>query len=98
MTELPPPPSRAKASPWPFVGMIGMACVLFLIGASVLATPWFVVLGLTILWLVVLVVAVVWWSLHPTWLPWLPVGLDRRVDRSSCRRCCDVRLDGRVLR
>jgi len=75
MTELPPPPNRAKASPWPFVGMIGMACVLFLIGASVLATPWFVVLALTILWLVVLLVAVVWWSLHPTWLPWLPVGL-----------------------
>jgi len=20
-------------------------------------------------------VALVWWSLHPTWLPWLPLGL-----------------------
>lgn len=76
MTELPPPPKPlAKASPWPFVGMIGMACVAFLIGASVLATPWFVVVGLSLLWAVALFVALVWWSLHPTWLPWLPVGL-----------------------
>lgn len=76
MTALPPPRKPLeKASPWPFVGMIGMACVAFLIGASVLVTPWFVVLGLSLLWMVALLVALVWWSLHPTWLPWLPVGL-----------------------
>lgn len=55
--------------------MIGMVCVLFLIGASVLATPWYVVAFLVLLWLVGLVVALGWWTLHPTWLPWLPVGL-----------------------
>lgn len=64
-----------KASPWPFAGMIGMAAVLFLIGASVLATPWYVVAVLVLLWLVVLVVALGWWTLHPTWLLWLPIGL-----------------------
>lgn len=76
MTELPPPPKPlTKASPWPFVGMIGMVSVLFLIGASVLATPWYVVVALVVLWLLVLVVALGWWTLHPTWLPWLPIGL-----------------------
>jgi hypothetical protein len=76
MTELPPPRQPLdKASPWPFAGMIGMACVAFLIGASVLVAPWFVVLGLSLLWLVALVVALAWWTRHPTWLPWLPLGL-----------------------
>lgn len=75
MTELPPPRRQEKASPWPFVGMTGMACVAFLIGASVLVTPWYVVAGLALLWVGVLSVAIAWWSLHPTWVPWLPAGL-----------------------
>jgi hypothetical protein len=69
------PPGRPKASPWPFVGMAGMACVLFLIGASLLAAPWFVVLGLTLVWIAVLVLALRWWTPHPRRLPWLPAGL-----------------------
>ena len=76
MTALPPPPGRRhQASPWPFVGMAGMACVLFLIGASLLATPWYVVLGLALVWVGVLVVALRWWTPHPRRLPWLAVGL-----------------------
>lgn len=76
MTELPPPRQPLeKASPWPFAGMIGMACVAFLIGASVLAAPWYAVLGLSLVWVVTLVVAIRWWTPHPTRLPWLPVGL-----------------------
>lgn len=75
MTGLPPPPRRDRASPWPFAGMIGMACVLFLIGASLLAAPWYAVVGLLVLWCAVLVVAVTWWTPHPNWVPWLPVGL-----------------------
>ena len=75
MTQLPPHARRERASPWPFAGMIGMACVLFLIGASVLAAPWYVVLGLLVLWVVVLLVAVAWWTPRPGRLPWLPVGL-----------------------
>ncbi|QZY30347.1 hypothetical protein [Nocardioides coralli] len=74
--SLPPTPSRpAKASPWPFAGMIGMACVAFLIGASILATPWYVVLVLSLVWVAGLVVAVRWFTPHPTWVPWLPVGM-----------------------
>jgi hypothetical protein len=55
--------------------MIGMACVAFLIGASVLVVPWYVVALLLLLWALVLFVATAWWSLHPTWVPWLPVGV-----------------------
>lgn len=76
MTDLPPPRRPLeKASPWPFAGMIGMACTAFLIGASVLVTPWYVVLALSLVWVVALVVAVCWWTPHPTRLPWLPVGM-----------------------
>ena len=75
MTDLPRPPERARASPWPFVGMVGMACVLFLIGASVLATPWWVVAGLALVWVVALLVATAWWSPHPTWVPWVPAAM-----------------------
>jgi len=73
VTDLPRPPQRSRASPWPFVGMIGMACTFFLIAASVLAAPWWVVALLALVWLLALVVATAWWSLHPTWVPWVPV-------------------------
>ncbi len=75
MTDLPPPRRLEKASPWPFAGMIGMACVAFLIGAGVLVMPWYAVLVLSVLWLVALVVAVRWWTPHPGRLVWLPLGL-----------------------
>ena len=55
--------------------MIALVCVLFLIGASVLATPWFVVTALTVAWLAVFVLAVRWWTPHPNRLPWLAAGL-----------------------
>ena len=76
MTDLPPPRRPLeKASPWPFVGMVGMACTAFLVGASVLTSPWYAVAGLSLLWLGTLVVAIRWWTPHPDRLPWLPVGL-----------------------
>ena len=75
MTGLPGPPQRPRASPWPFAGMIGMACVFFLIAASVLTSPWYVVAALLVLWVGALVVAMSWWSSHPTWVPWLPAGV-----------------------
>jgi hypothetical protein len=53
--------------------MIGMACVLFLIAGSLLATPWWVVAGLVVVWALALVVAIGWWTPHPTWLPWVPL-------------------------
>jgi len=75
VTEVPDVPPRASVSPWPFVGMAGMAGVFFLIGASVLTTPWYAVAGLFVLWALVLVLATRWWTPHPTRLPWLPVAL-----------------------
>jgi hypothetical protein len=64
-----------KVSPWPFVGMAGMACVFFLYAASGLLAPWWAVVMLLVLWALALFVATAWWSLHPTWVPWIPVAL-----------------------
>jgi hypothetical protein len=64
-----------RVSIWPFVGMIGMACCLFLYGASGLLAPWWAVVALLVIWALGLVVATAWWSLHPTWVPWIPVLL-----------------------
>lgn len=75
MSDIPGPPQRERASPWPFVGMIALACDFFLIAASVLVTPWYVVGALLLLWGAALVVATAWWSLHPTRLLWLAVAL-----------------------
>jgi hypothetical protein len=68
-----PPAGRQAVSPWPFVGMAGMACAFFLYAASGLLAPWWAVVVLLVVWLLLLFVATVWWSLHPTWVPWLAV-------------------------
>jgi hypothetical protein len=57
------------ASPWPFVGMAGMACAFFLYGASALVAPWWAVVVLLVVWALLFVVACAWWSLHPRWVP-----------------------------
>jgi hypothetical protein len=65
---------RAKASPWPFIGMAGMAAAFFLYAASGLVAPWW---GLTILlfvWLVLFVTACRWWTPHPGRLPLLAIA------------------------
>ncbi|MGN6781243.1 MAG: hypothetical protein ACTHJH_07070 [Marmoricola sp.] len=43
-----------KVSPWPFVGVGALACLAFLIGASVLFLPWWAVLLLGLLWVVLM--------------------------------------------
>ena len=66
-------PRLQRASPWPFVGMIGMAAAFFLYAASGLVVP---VWGLTVLifvWLVLFVTACRWWTPHPKRLLVLPV-------------------------
>jgi len=67
--------TSTKLSPWPFVGMVGMACVFFLYAASGLLAPWWAVVVLLVIWALALFVATAWWSLHPTWVPWIPVAL-----------------------
>ncbi|MGZ6753456.1 MAG: hypothetical protein ACXVEJ_08320 [Nocardioides sp.] len=65
--------NRNATSPWPFVGMAGMACVFFLYAASVLIAPWWAVVVLLLVWLAGLVVSARWWTPHPTRVPWVPL-------------------------
>ena len=63
-----------KASPWPFVGMIGIAAVLFLYGVSGLVAPWWGVLVLFLMWIGLFVLATRWWTRHPRWVAVLPLA------------------------
>lgn len=65
------PTTREPISPWPFIGMGALACVLFLYGASVLLAPWYAVTFLVVLWLVLFAVACRWWTPHPRRIIWL---------------------------
>lgn len=67
------PRGRADVSPWPFVGMAGMACTFFLYAASGLVAPWWGVVLLLALWVALFVVASAWWTLHPRWVPGVAV-------------------------
>ncbi len=64
-----PPPPRSG-----FVGMGGLACLLFLDLGTVRLVPWWVTTALVLVWLVLFAVAVRWFVPHPQRLPWL-VGL-----------------------
>ncbi len=61
-------------SPWAFVGLAGLACSLFLQGASALVVPWWAVLGLLAMWVVALVTGLRWWTPHPGRLPWVALA------------------------
>jgi hypothetical protein len=63
----------AKASPWPFVGMAGMACAFFLYAASGLLAPWWGVVLLLGVWVVLFAIACAWWTPYPRRLPWVAV-------------------------
>ena len=64
----------AKVSPWGFVGMGGMTCVLFLDLGTANVAPWWVTVLFLLLWLVLFLIAIRWFVPHPTWVPWLPLG------------------------
>jgi hypothetical protein len=57
----------------PFAGMIGLACVLFVDLTSLAVAPWWVVLILVLIWAAFFLVALAWWTPHPSRLPWLAV-------------------------
>jgi hypothetical protein len=65
--------ARQKISPWGFVGMGAMACVLFLDFGTAGIAPWWVTTLFVLLWLVLLAVGARWFLPHPTWVPWLAV-------------------------
>lgn len=69
MTRTPAP----AASPWPFVGMAGMAGAFFVYAASGLLAPWWAVALLLVLWLVLFVVACSWFTPHPKRVAVIPV-------------------------
>ena len=66
-------PQGNRASPWPFVAMMGMAGTFFLYGASGLVAPWYGVVLLMLFWVVLFVVACSWWTPHPKRMIWLPL-------------------------
>ncbi len=66
---------REPISPWPVAGLVGMACVGFLVAVTVgpLGVPWWAVLGLTVVWLVALVQSLRWFTRRPRTVVLLPV-------------------------
>jgi len=65
--------AAAKVSPWGFVGIGGMACVLFLDLGSANVAPWWVTVLFLLLWVVLFLLAARWWTRQPTRAAWLPV-------------------------
>ena len=66
-------PQGRRASPWPFVAMMGMAGTFFLYAVSGLLAPWYGVVLLLLVWGVLFVVACRWWTPHPKLMLLLPV-------------------------
>jgi hypothetical protein len=54
--------------------MAGMACLFFVYAASGLLAPVWAVVVLLVVWSLLLLVAIAWWSLHPRWVPLVPVA------------------------
>lgn len=65
--------ARSKLSPWGFVGLGGMACVLFLDLGTANVAPWWVTVLFVLLWLVLFVLALRWFVPYPNRVPWLPL-------------------------
>ena len=85
--------SLTKASPWPFVGMIGMAAAFFLYAASGLVAPVWALTVLMFVWLVLFVTACRWWTPHPRRRPVAGRRRDRVLVRRDHRRRRLARLD-----
>ena len=66
-----PAVARTKLTPWGFIGMGAMVCVLFLVLATAVVAPWWVTTLLVLLWLVLFVVGTRWFEPHPRRVPWL---------------------------
>ena len=68
-------PADARHLIGSFIGMSGMACVLFLVLASGLVAPAWAVAVLTLVWLVLFVLGVRWFMHHPWRVAALPVAM-----------------------
>lgn len=56
---------QQKVSPWGFAGMGALACLLFLDLAALLIAPWWVVVVLVLLWLVLFASGCRWFAPAP---------------------------------
>jgi hypothetical protein len=74
---VPTPPVREPLSPWPFAGIIGLACVAFVIGATpvAVAAPWWAIALLALLWCAALRLSVAWFTRRPKAVAFIPVAL-----------------------
>ena len=68
------PQNPRAVSPWPFVGMVLMACAFFLYAASGLVAPVWGVVVLMLVWLALFLLCCLWWTPHPRRLPVVAVG------------------------
>jgi hypothetical protein len=64
---------RGDVSFTPWLGMILTVSSFFLYAASGLITPWWGVVVMVALWLVLFVLCCVWWTAHPRRLVWIGV-------------------------
>ena len=62
-----------QPSPWPFVGMGGLACLFFLYAASGTFWPWWAVTSLLAFWAVLMMVGFRWFTARPRATALLPV-------------------------
>lgn len=69
------PPVREPLSPWPIAGLVGLACVAFLIGATPVAVgaPWWAITLLALVWVAALLIAISWFSRRPRMVVLVPV-------------------------
>ena len=68
---------REPLSPWPVAGLVGLACVAFLIGATGIAVgaPWWALLLLAVAWLAALVLSIAGFTRRPRTVALIPVAL-----------------------
>ncbi len=73
--DAPNPPRGPVARPyrWSFVGMGGLAMLLFLDLATADVAPWFVTLLFVVMWLVLFAIACAWFMRRPARVPLLPL-------------------------
>ena len=69
------PQLREPLSPWPIVGLVGLACVAFLIGATPVAVgaPWWAITLLALVWVGALLLAIGWFTTRPKVVALLPL-------------------------
>lgn len=67
--------ARRKLSPWGFIGMGAMACLLFLDLGTAGRLAWWVTTSLVVVWLVAMLPATRWFEPKPGRVPWVAVTM-----------------------